>query len=145
MAEDRFRFDFTKAVQAQFEGQLNSQPRRPLAEPKAPAEPGVYVLYKGKGIVYVGSAIGGRKLSNRLREHARKISGRDGITLEEMTCRFLAVDEDWMAAAAEKMMIELHHPPWQGSGFGGHVPGRGRPGVRVSEWDKHYPPKKQQR
>jgi hypothetical protein len=142
VAKGRFRFNFTKAVQAQFEQQLNSQPQRPLAEPQAPNEPGVYLLYRSRKIVYVGSAVGGRKLANRLREHARKIGGRQNISLDEMTCRFLPVDEDWMAAAAEEMMIARYDPPWQGSGFGGHLPGRGRPGVRVSLWDEQFPPKK---
>jgi hypothetical protein len=92
--------------------------------------------------VYVGSAVGGKKLSTRLREHARKIGGRKGISLGEMTCRFLPVDEDWMAVAAERMMIRRYNPVWQGSGFGGHVPGRGRPGIRVSPWDKQFPLKR---
>ena len=137
----RFQFNFTKAVQSQFADQLEAQHEKPLAGPEAPAEPGVYVLYWKAKPVYVGSAVSGARLTSRLRQHAGKISGRRNISIDEMTCRFLATDEDWMATAAERTMIEKYHPPWQGSGFGGHVPGRGRPGTRVSQWDKWFPPR----
>lgn len=142
MAEGRFRFDFTKAVQAQFGDQLEAQSLRPLSDAQAPQEPGVYMIYWKGEVVYVGKAVSGAKLSDRLRQHARKIGGRQNISIDEVACRFLAVDEDWMAEAAERIMIEKYQQPkWQGSGFGGHVPGRGRPGVRPSPWDEWFPPK----
>jgi 23S rRNA C2498 (ribose-2'-O)-methylase RlmM len=142
VAKARFHFNFTKAVQVQFEEQLKTQPQKPLANHEAPAEPGVYVLYRKGRPVYVGSATSGAKLSSRLKQHANKVGSRENISLDEMTCRFLAVDEDWMAVAAEKMMIDRYDPSWQGSGFGGHVPGRGRPGIRPIQWDEEFPPEK---
>ncbi len=141
MALGRFRFNFTKAVQDQFRDQLESQPQRPLADAHAPEEPGVYVLYRDGHVVYVGKT---PNLSKRLREHANRIMNALGISIEEMSCRHLAVDEEWMAEAAEKLMIQAYEPDWQGSGFGGHTPGSGRPGLRPREWDRMFPPKQQQ-
>ena len=40
----------------------------------------------------------------------------------------------------EHALIESYDPEWNASGFGSHVPGRGRPGIRVSRWDKEFPP-----
>ncbi len=91
--------------------------------------------------MYVGSAIGPRKLAQRLAEHKRRIENAQNISITEMTCRLLPVDEDWMATAAERMMIDRYQPEWQGSGFGGHAPGGGRPGKRPREWDARFPPK----
>jgi hypothetical protein len=41
--------------------------------------------------------------------------------------------------AAEDALIQNYQPLWQKSGFGSHVPGRGRPGIRISKWDQEYP------
>jgi len=141
VADGRFRFDFTKAVQAQFADQLETQPEKPLSESGAPAEPGVYVLYRNGNVVYAGKAVSGARLYSRLREHAKTIRRSQNISIDEMTCRYLATDEDWMAAAAESTMIAKYKPPWNGSGFGRHTPGAGRPGIRVSRWETEFPPK----
>jgi hypothetical protein len=119
---------------------------RPLADHGAPSEPGVYVLYRNGTVMYVGKAIstgkGKGKLAKRLSEHARRIMSSQGISIDEMTCRYLVVDEDWMANAAEKGVIRAYgSPEWQGSGFGGHVPGAGRPGKKPRNWDVSFPPR----
>lgn len=139
MADGRFTFNFTKAVQDQFAAQIEAQPERALSDPQAPREPGVYVLYRNSKVVYVGSAVGPAKLHNRLRDHANRIRKAQNISLKEMTCRFMTVDEDWMAIAAEWLMIGLYKPEWNRSGFGGHEPGGGRPGTRPRRWDADFP------
>lgn len=58
-----------------------------------------------------------------------------------MTCRFLTIDSDWFVRAAEDALITSYKPLWNASGLGSHVPGRGRPGTRVSQWDQEFPPK----
>ena len=80
-------------------------------------------------------------LKRRLAEHTRKISGRRNIALKQMTCRFLTIESDWFVRAAEDALITSYKPLWNASGFGSHVPGRGRPGTRVSQWDQELPPK----
>lgn len=102
---------------------------------------GVYALYHKGNLVYAGKALN-ITLARRLNEHYRKIAGRRNIDVSEVSCRFLTIDGDWFVRAAEDALIQNYSPLWQGSGFGGHVPGRGRPGTRRSEWDTMYPPKR---
>ena len=106
----------------------------------APPEKGVYALYwKGK-IVYAGKALQ-TTLRRRLGEHARKIAGRKNISLAQVACKFLIIESDWFVRAGEHALIESYDPQWNLSGFGSHVPGRGRPGIRRSKWDTEFPPR----
>jgi hypothetical protein len=51
----------------------------------------------------------------------------------------LTIAGDWFVRAAEDALIQHCSPVWNKSGFGSHVPGVGRPGVRVSRWDTEFP------
>ena len=97
------------------------------------------LYWKGK-LVYAGKALN-TTLKRRLAEHARKVAGRRKIRLGQMTCRFLTIESDWFVRAAEDALITSYRPLWNLSGFGSHVPGRGRPGIEVSQWDKDFPPR----
>jgi len=109
--------------------------------PKTPAETGIYGLYVERKLVYIGKATGKSHLRKRFSEHARKISGRKNIKLSQMQCRFLIIAEEWVHYA-EHHLINYYKPEWNGSGFGSHVPGAGRPGVEgPPTWDQKYPPK----
>jgi hypothetical protein len=106
----------------------------------APPEKGVYALYRRGDLVYAGKALQ-TTLKRRLAEHAKKISSRRNINLKEMTCRYLIIDSDWFVRAGEHALIESYRPEWNASGFGSHVPGKGRPGIRKSKWDTDFPPR----
>ena len=135
-----FVFEIDRAIRTQVREKLEVSPELRLSEDVAAAKKGVYVLYwKGK-LVYAGKALH-TTLKRRLAEHTRKISGRRNIALNQMTCRFLIIDSDWFVRAAEDALITSYKPLWNASGFGSHVPGRGRPGTRVSQWDQEFPPK----
>jgi hypothetical protein len=109
--------------------------------PNAPAETGIYGLYVLRKLVYVGKATGKSHLQRRFSEHARKIGGRKNINRSQMHCRFLIIAEEWVHYA-EHHLIGHYAPEWNGSGFGSHVPGAGRPGVQgPPTWDQKYPPK----
>lgn len=90
--------------------------------------------------MYAGKALQ-TTLRRRLAEHTRKIAKRKNIRLTEMTCRYLIMDSDWFVRAGEHALIESYKPNWNASGFGSHVPGKGRPGIRVAKWDVEFPPK----
>ena len=109
--------------------------------PGAPAETGIYGLYVASELVYIGKATSKSNLRRRFSEHARKISERENIKLSQMHCRFLIIAEEWVHYA-EHHLIDHYKPEWNGSGFGSHVPGAGRPGVKgPATWDQKYPPK----
>jgi len=107
----------------------------------APAETGIYGLYLRQELVYIGKAARGSNLKRRFAEHARKIGGRKTIKLSQMQCRFLVIAEEWVHYA-EHHLIGHYKPEWNGSGFGSHIPGAGRPGIKgPATWDQKYPPK----
>lgn len=135
-----FFFEFDKAFNHQLIEKFEASPEHPLTPDVAPPLTGVYALYHERQLVYAGKALN-TTLARRLTEHYRKIAGRRNIIVADVSCRFLIIDGDWFVRAAEDALIQYYQPLWQKSGFGSHVPGRGRPGIRVSKWDQEYPPK----
>jgi hypothetical protein len=135
-----FFFEFDKAFTAQLIEKFEASPEHHLTEDVAPPTKGVYALYRRHRLVYAGKALQ-TTLRRRLCEHARKIASRRKITLAQMTCRFLIIESDWFVRAGEHALIESYNPEWNLSGFGSHVPGRGRPGIRRSRWDTDFPEK----
>ncbi len=143
MCEDhKFEWTLDKAVRVPVIVDLEASPMHLLAPDVAPPKRGVYALYwKGK-LVYGGSTKGkGITLKRRLAEHYKKISGRRGIDVKDMSCRYLFIDHDWLVRAAEDAVIDHYKPEWNGTGFGRHAPGRGRPGVKASAWETTFPKK----
>lgn len=135
-----FFFEFDKAFNHQLIDKFEASPEHPLTLDIAPPLKGVYALYHRRQLVYAGKALN-TTLARRLTEHYRKIDGRRNIEVAEVSCRFLVIDGDWFVRAAEDALIQKYQPGWQSSGFGSHVPGRGRPGIRTSRWDQEYPPR----
>jgi hypothetical protein len=133
-----FVFEIDRAIRTQVIEKLQATPEIALTEDVAPQQKGVYVLYWKGNLVYAGKALK-TTLRRRLAEHARKIASRRNIALEQMTCRFLTIESDWFVRAAEDALITGFNPLWNLSGFGSHVPGRGRPGTRMSRWDREFP------
>lgn len=133
-----FVFEIDRAIRTQIVEKLEASPELELTERVAPQLKGVYVLYRKGKLVYAGKALH-TTLKRRLAEHAKKIAGRSNVSLEEITCRFLTIESDWFVRAAEDALITNYKPLWNLSGFGSHVPGKGRPGIRVSKWDKDFP------
>lgn len=144
--DHRFEFDLDRAIRDQVLEKLESSPELSLAKDVGPQESGIYALYHKGRLVYVGKASrettrSKRDLRSRLNEHVAKISGRRNIGLEEMTCRFLTFESEWYVFAAEFVLIVALSPEWNGTGYGSKVPGVGRPGVKVSDWDQKFPPR----
>lgn len=133
-----FVFEIDVAIRTQVIDKLEASPLAPLTKDVAPALKGVYALYWNGNLVYAGKALH-VTLKNRLAEHHDKIAGRTGISVKDMTCRFLTIKSDWFVRAAEDALIASYKPIWNASGFGSHAPGRGRLGVRLSRWDQEFP------
>lgn len=131
------------------------EPYRAIAPPAC--EAGDIPIYVGRASPPGGrSGAGGLrpstrepKLFNRLREHDRSISqveeyaesrGLTNIRLADFLCRFLVVDDIWVALG-EAVLIGHYQPLWNGfvSGFGIHGPGGGRGEQARSRWDTLHP------
>ncbi len=143
----QFYFDLDKGIRIQVIEKLESSPILPLDKNVGPQASGIYALYFNGTLVYIGKASkemtkSKRTLRDRLNEHIGKISGREKITVADMTCRFLTFESEWWVFAAEFALMVHYRPEWNESGFGSKVPGVGRPGTdRVSRWDTLFPPK----
>jgi hypothetical protein len=135
-----FTFEFDRAYTHQLIEKFEASPAHPLTIDIAPPRKGVYGLYYKGQLVYAGKALD-TTLRRRLNEHHRKIDSRKNIQVKGVTCRFLLIDSDWYVRAGEHALITTYKPAWNLSGFGSHVPGRGRPGIRVSKWDSQFLPK----
>ena len=142
-----FDFDLDRGIRLQVIEKLEASPLLHLGRNVGPSESGVYVLYHKDELVYVGRAFKGmtkskRTLRARLNEHVAKISSRRNIEISEMRCRYLTFKSEWWVVAAEFALITHYHAPWNESGFGSKVPGKGRPGTeRISRWDEQFPKK----
>jgi hypothetical protein len=134
-----FVFEIDLAIRTQVIQKLEASPQLALTVDVAPPLKGVYVLYWKGRLVYAGKALH-TTLRTRLNQHYRKIDGRKHISVSQMKCRFLTITSDWFVRAAEDALIVSYTPDWNQSGFGSHDPGRGRPGVRASQWDTEFPP-----
>jgi hypothetical protein len=134
-----FIFEFDKAYNAQLIEKFEASPLHELTQEIAPAAKGVYGLYWKGDLAYAGKAMQNTTLRRRLSEHWRKIRDRQSIDVSEVSCRFLMMENDWFVRAAEDALIEHYAPAWNNTGFGRHVPGRGRPGIRPSQWETAFP------
>lgn len=134
-----FEFDLDRGIQEQVIEKLEASPRLALSEGVGPPAGGIYALYYQDRLVYVGRVKG--NLRGRLSTHRRKIEGRQNITVDDMQCRYLTFSGEWWTYAAELAVIAHYTPEWNDTGFGSNVPGRGRPGTKVSLWDSQFPPK----
>lgn len=140
-----FDFDLDRGIRSQVVEKLESSPLFTLGKGVGPQASGIYALYFGNTLVYIGKASKGttkskRTLRARLSEHVSKISGRQNISLSDLKCRYLTFASEWWVFAAEFALITHYRPEWNESGFGSKVPGVGRPGThRVSRWNEQFP------
>ncbi|MFF3413415.1 GIY-YIG nuclease family protein [Streptomyces sp. NPDC002698] len=133
-----FRLSITQALGDQLADALDDLSPAPLTEPNLDEledRPGVYQLYRNDKFVYVGKA--DKSLPTRILKHLRKVSGRQGISLSEMTFTCLYVAEDFSALAPEKLLIKNYKKrgeiPWNNNGFGNNDPGKRRDETVVKE------------
>ncbi len=139
----KFDFDLARAVLEQlvegFEtlpvGQLDEVGLKGVASVK-----GVYHLYLGGTMVYVGKA---DNLKKRLSEHQWNLAARKNLDLSTLGFNCLAIDRAWVPLTHEQQLIEHYGErcSWNNSGFGNHDPGRNREKTNKAPdgFDQRYP------
>jgi hypothetical protein len=141
-----FKLSITQALADQLAERLGPLCPAPLSEDsleRVENRPGVYELLLANQRVYVGKA--SKSLPTRLRIHARKLSGRIGLSLANVSFICLYVDEDLEAAAPETLLIKKYRnmggSPWNTNGFGINDPGRRRDTTEIAadHFDAVYP------
>ncbi|SAK40092.1 hypothetical protein AWB75_00155 [Caballeronia catudaia] len=132
MHSAKFEIDIISALSSQLEAAFDKLTAGQLAPAHTAAlesDQGIYQLYHSGLLVYVGKA---DNLRTRLGEHYLKISGRQGIDVNDMGFKCLYVHENWVTLAPEASMIRHYKAKasggceWNGNGFGPHDPGRNR-------------------
>lgn len=148
--------------------ELLEQPLHPMPPENGFAGAGVYALYysgdhpayaalvgldenRFKYPIYIGKAAGEsakqgfnpqtsgkRKLYDRIRHHASSIGEVDNLSLSDFRCRFLVLNDAYIALA-ESVMIRVFRPPWNGMSFGSKVVGKIRMRGKPALWDSLHP------
>ncbi|QNP71698.1 GIY-YIG nuclease family protein [Streptomyces roseirectus] len=157
---DQFRLSITEALSTQLYAALERLEPAPLTQenldaltPQAerlglPSRSGVYQLFRQEAgterqLTYVGKA--DEPLPERLGNHLYKLSGREGISIEEMSFKCLFVEEDLSSVSPEKMLIKEHLKSgkivWNNRGFGNNDPGRNRDRttIKSNHFDLEFP------
>jgi hypothetical protein len=130
-----FRFEFGPAILAQVLEKIQRIEPIALTDVTTALGPymGFYQLFRNGESKYVGRTT--RPVAARLKEHMRKLRGR--VPLEEMTCRFIFVEDASLVGLSEDALIAYFHPlgldDWGKLGFGSKATGHGRSGQR-SKW-----------
>lgn len=141
-----FQLSVTRALRDQLLERLTALTAAPLT-PESLAtlarRGGVYQLFDGDELVYVGKST--RDLPGRLLQHHRKLLGRGGGILERVGFRCVYVSEDLDALAPEKMLIDTlrqhGQAAWNTNGFGNKDPGKERDNslVEAGHFDRLFP------
>ncbi|WP_031410495.1 GIY-YIG nuclease family protein [Thiomonas sp. FB-Cd] len=128
-----FEFDLPRALKAELIGLLDGMETGPLQQDvtsEVPEAQGVYQLFYGNTLVYVGKTDAEAGLRTRLSRHARKILHRPTLT---GAVSFKAVRIMVFTAMDLETQLIKHYretangaAAWNGSGFGSNDPGRQR-------------------
>lgn len=147
-ATRHFTFDLTGALARQLEASLPGLTQAPLtldALEEVQAEPGIYQLYLRGELIYIGKA--DNSLRGRLAEHHKKISGRLGISIDDMSFTGLYLEGTWIPVGPEQMLIKERkkmtgaEPLWNTNGFGSNDTGKERDttNFKASHFDVLHP------
>jgi hypothetical protein len=143
-ATQHFTFDLTGALADQLHALLPALTPEPLTFDSIANigdTPGVYQLYRGGALIYVGKA--DMSLRNRLTDHFRKLSGRENISVSEMSFTGLFLEGTWIPVGPEQMLIKRlrEEPTWNTNGFGINDPGKERDTTRfrADHFDVQFP------
>ena len=121
---------------------LGTEPLTASSIQRVKGAQGVYQLFLESERVYVGKT---DNLAKRLKEHRRKIEGRQNIQARDVSFKCLYVHPNWTALAPEKALIGHYRThggcDWNGNGFGNHDPGREREETNKDPegFDEQYP------
>jgi hypothetical protein len=136
-----FRFEVGPAILAQLLAKLKKLPAVSLDEGIDALYAGFYQLFHKNTAVYIGKS--SRPIGERLAEHKKKISGRVGLSMGDMTCRYVYVVDPSLVDVAEKALISFFRvrgmADWNSSGFGSKVTGYGRGKQKASKWTSSFP------
>ncbi len=138
-----FDLDLARAITEQLVEHFGAMPSSSLASEeiaRARKEAGVYQLYQSDVLVYVGKS--DKDMVGRLERHRSTLTGRQNISLDEMSFKGVHISQNWSALTTEAALItHFGNTTWNNSGFGSNDPGRRRDNTAVppDSFDGMYP------
>lgn len=142
-----FDFDLAQAVMEQMVAAFDSLPSGRLSAEnllELRRTKGVYQLFMGEELVYVGKA--GANIQKRLIEHSQNLAARQNIDVALIGFKALYLHRNWEPMYHESYLIERYRSrlgtsEWNTSGFGNHDPGRRREETNKPPdgFDSRYP------
>jgi len=142
----RFDFDLAAAVTQQLIAAFDALSVGPLTQSiirEIDREQGVYQLYLGTRLMYVGKAE--IPLPKRLEQHRWNLSGRKNVNMSDLGFKGLIIHKNWGPSVHEDILIRRHRGKgeceWNLTGLGNHDPGRQREDTKTPErhFDAKYP------
>ncbi|MFN7180013.1 Eco29kI family restriction endonuclease [Hyphomonas sp.] len=103
-----------------------------------------FPLYIGKAVAqnakqgFSPAGGAGKKLYDRIHNHAKSINQASNLELDDFRCRFLVLNDAYITLA-ESVMIRLFRPAWNGTSFVSNVVGKNRIDGDVGIWDALHP------
>jgi Uri superfamily endonuclease len=101
-----------------------------------PDAQGVYQLFLGGELVYVGKTDAEAGMRKRLRRHVDKISHRIGLEPSEVSFKAIRIFVFTAVDLEAQLIRALGKPNWNGSGFGSNDVGQNRDDTEYK--DKHF-------
>ena len=143
---ETLEFDLPSALLTQLVELLDSMPSEGLVQEKlkeVPEEQGVYQLFLGEKLVYIGKTDSEAGLKKRLSRHSEKIRNRTGLQSGEVKFKAVRIYV-FTAMDLETQLIDhykntLGRLEWQNSGFGSNDPGRKRDDGKPGVFDSTFP------
>lgn len=139
----QFKLDLARAITEQLVEQFNNIASSPLtieAVQLAKPEPGVYQLFMGDNLVYVGKS--DRSLQQRLDRHRKTLTARMNLCIDQISFKGMHLDKNWSPLTTEAHLISYFgDSQWNNSGFGSNDPGRNRDQTELKKnnFDLLYP------
>lgn len=144
MAYAEFEFNLSEALLNNLVELLNEMEPGALTEENVsnvPEGQGVYQLFHGGTLVYIGKTDSEAGLPQRLRRHVRSIQNRQNLNVEDVGFNAVRIFV-FTAMDLETQLIRRYgEPTWNKSGFGSNDPGRNRDRtqLRPEGFDARFP------
>lgn len=142
----RFDFDLAAGVTKQLIAAFEALSVGPLVQSmveEIEAAHGVYQLYVGETLMYVGKA--DMPLPRRLEQHRWTLSGRQNLGDSSLGFKALIIHKNWAPSVHESILIKHYRDQgmceWNLTGLGNHDPGHNREDTVTNEdhFDMMYP------
>jgi hypothetical protein len=123
-----------------FSAMSSAELTRSVVESDIPNAQGVYQIFNGDKLVYIGKTDSEAGLRSRLARHSDKIQNRVGLVPSYVTFKAIRLFV-FTVMDLESALLKASRPAWNGGGFGSNDPGRERDTTKIkpTNFDAVFP------